>query len=543
MESKLLKKKIEELKEVEKTNPQKAFVLAKEFRNEGRKNNDTQQMSYGEYYMGEAQFFLGRSAKLMQYATKSMMYFKKINDSIMISRCYNLMGIAYSSTEDYQLSLDSYMNALNIALNHQKINNKNALMNNIGVVYLQMGDVSSALKYFRQAYQKLRKKKRTNSKDLLFNVIINYADTLCHAEEYDLALHYLEETKQDKNCTMGYMDKLLIQVLHTKIFYGKKELERANQSFDEMMEMLKDGYDSFDVHSDYGRIGEVLITLEEYRRLEQIIQYLKDCASGNHVTADWIRAYRLEVKYFNKIGDTERELDALRKYRKMLEQREVERAKSQLEVLRNQMILRKTIEKYKKESEEMEEMRLLSERDALTGLLNRHSLNQLMDKYFKVAQKENKKFGCIFLDVDCFKEYNDTYGHVSGDACLQKVASVCKNLESENCFFSRYGGDEFFGVITGETDEGLKNRASEIMGQLLDMSIEHKNSKVMNRVTVSIGLVNMELTEEDNIIDFVNFSDRALYHAKERGRNSACFYNLIEKKEKKERFDCFEKKP
>ncbi len=137
----------------------------------------------------------------------------------------------------------------------------------------------------------------------------------------------------------------------------------------------------------------------------------------------------------------------------------------------------------------------------------------------KNKQKSSGKVGAIFVDIDFFKECNDTYGHARGDEIILKVADACRKEETKNVRFSRYGGDEFFGITRGLTDEKVLNIARRIARTIRDADLPHVNNPNGGRITLSIGVVNMTINDRTNtILDIANNADKALYYAKSAGK-------------------------
>jgi diguanylate cyclase (GGDEF)-like protein/hemerythrin-like metal-binding protein/PAS domain S-box-containing protein len=174
-------------------------------------------------------------------------------------------------------------------------------------------------------------------------------------------------------------------------------------------------------------------------------------------------------------------------------------------------------EQLKKEKEVAERNSLT---DGMTGLANRRYLDeQIMLEYFRM-KRTGEKLSIIMLDVDFFKLYNDAYGHLQGDECLKMVAKVLKTtIKRATDIAARYGGEEFV-VLLPDTDEiGAIKVAETIRANVEAMKMEHKDSKISDVVTVSIGVATFDkhsLVAPENL---VQKADEALYEAKNSGRN------------------------
>jgi diguanylate cyclase (GGDEF)-like protein len=127
----------------------------------------------------------------------------------------------------------------------------------------------------------------------------------------------------------------------------------------------------------------------------------------------------------------------------------------------------------------------------------------------------------ILLDVDYFKNYNDTYGHPAGDKVLQKLADLMQRATTRaGEVVARYGGEEFIIVLPGASASSAMRTASRLRELISEECIPHETSKAANHITVSQGVVTVQPDGELEPIDLVKRVDKALYLAKDSGRNS-----------------------
>lgn len=168
------------------------------------------------------------------------------------------------------------------------------------------------------------------------------------------------------------------------------------------------------------------------------------------------------------------------------------------------------------------ELQALSVKDALTNVFNRRFFNQKISEEWNKATRHERQFALLMVDIDKFKNINDTLGHVCGDHVLAKVAAVLKHVVCRpGDTISRYGGEEF-AVLLPETGlEGAEKVADTLVQRVSTEVIHFNNSHVP--VTVSIGLAVLNAGVADHEIEsFIERADKALYHAKESGRNRYC---------------------
>lgn len=162
------------------------------------------------------------------------------------------------------------------------------------------------------------------------------------------------------------------------------------------------------------------------------------------------------------------------------------------------------------------ELEKLSETDRLTGLLNRLGLENQMPALLE----KTDRLSLIIFDIDHFKEYNDKFGHLQGDRCLQMVAENLKKVfEKDGHLLCRFGGEEFAIFLTGPTALEPLILARELKRAVECEKFPAGCVKVSDFVTVSAGVVSIHISELDGIEALITDADRELYHAKENGRN------------------------
>ncbi|HWR06259.1 diguanylate cyclase domain-containing protein [Sporomusa sp.] len=167
-----------------------------------------------------------------------------------------------------------------------------------------------------------------------------------------------------------------------------------------------------------------------------------------------------------------------------------------------------------------EKLRALTLIDGLTGIANRRSLEEFMDKEWRFAMREQISLTIIMLDVDFFKFYNDTYGHQMGDLCLQKVANVLAEYVKPNGdLAARYGGEEFAVVLRNTDVAAAKLVAENIRMAVERLDIAHSDSPVAKYVTVSLGVSTVIPQPGEIYGKLLDTADKALYQAKNEGRN------------------------
>ncbi len=167
-----------------------------------------------------------------------------------------------------------------------------------------------------------------------------------------------------------------------------------------------------------------------------------------------------------------------------------------------------------------ETLRDLSYQDGLTGIANRRRFDEKLEQEWRRAAREHQPLSLIMVDIDFFKNFNDLYGHPAGDECLKKIAAVLHDAASRpGDLAGRYGGEEFVAVLPNTSQVGAEKLAEQIRSGIEELEIPHARSAVSPWVTVSVGLVTRIPTNGDHCASLVEGADRALYKAKQQGRN------------------------
>ncbi len=158
--------------------------------------------------------------------------------------------------------------------------------------------------------------------------------------------------------------------------------------------------------------------------------------------------------------------------------------------------------------------------DGLTQIPNRRRYDEFLDTEWRRAIRRETSLSMVLMDIDHFKQFNDTYGHLEGDRCLQDVAAALeKSLMRPADLAARYGGEEF-ACLLPETDmAGAMHLAEKLRDAVEQLKLPHKSSLTAAHVTISVGVASVIATAERASDDLFKLADKALYSAKETGRN------------------------
>jgi len=206
--------------------------------------------------------------------------------------------------------------------------------------------------------------------------------------------------------------------------------------------------------------------------------------------------------------------------------RQVRELQSQLEskVFRRTQALQNANEQLSQEIRERKRsqkaLREMSEKDMLTGIYNRRKFNDYFSREWSAAFRENRVVSLLMIDIDCFKNYNDHYGHLAGDEALVAVATTLdSHLTRPRDFVARFGGEEFVCLLPETSMDAAIFLAEKLRREVEQLNYIHEFSTAAETITISVGVASLIPANGQAKEDLVECADKALYRAKEAGRN------------------------
>jgi len=193
-----------------------------------------------------------------------------------------------------------------------------------------------------------------------------------------------------------------------------------------------------------------------------------------------------------------------------------------LVVLRRTTLIEQTVlDRTKDLNEAKKELEVLTKTDSLTGIANRRHFTEYLDAEWKRAIRDKSSLSLIMIDIDHFKCFNDKYGHLSGDECLKKVARCLQSsFHRSTDLIARFGGEEFVAILPNTKNPIIP--AEQCRLSIENLKIPNEDASTSSFVTISAGVITITPDETANRAEFERNADRALYKAKESGRNRVC---------------------
>lgn len=464
---------------------------------------------------GEKEFAQGNIREAITLMQKAYDVFSAIDEPCELVKTLNSLGVLYSVFANDELAMDYYLKALQIAKDNEQPFFISKLYNNIGSKFQYLGEHKKAVEYFCKAQKYLRDEecKKNEKYQLLHTVIyLNLGLSCIKLGKVDEALKFIEMTKVYPEVQEDKSIEFAIKVVECMIRLEKDDIAFVDLNIDSVMIGLLAYESSSDVLQTIEVLCEVLEKMKDYDRwesslniLDKIAEHLDD-VHFNMVTA------QMWSHYYLVVGDDANYQKACAKhmqfyvmYKELDEKRQANAIKMKIELHNVEQERTLAVQK--------------SHTDPLTGAGNRNKLEMNFETILEKGEKEGTNIGLALIDIDCFKQINDTYGHLHGDECL-KVCYECINRELDaNAQVYRFGGDEFV-VLFADCKEGMLEELGEKIKKSIGKSgIKNINSTVSPMLTVSQGFVYMECNKKIKLDSLIKYADKALYEVKKNGRD------------------------
>ncbi|MGN1389617.1 MAG: diguanylate cyclase domain-containing protein [Bulleidia sp.] len=449
---------------------------------------------------------------------ESVTHAEAAHDYDTLAAAYTLLGIVSDIHCNYPLAAGYFIRARGYCAKTELSQRYLAVVAaNISHIFYEVHEYQKAEFYNAIAMEKLQQMPDDpqRSQDL----------SSCHVVAASLALEMGPDIrKAEAECAEaessrgkeGWDEISELDVLITKmrIAGAKNDREEVLSLFREFLPKQKQFPVTADAIDNLLFLISLLIRLRETEACRELFAYL-DSSLNTEIPGVLMKFYDLRMQLAKVLGDQEEEHRIAMKYYEASCRKLQEEDRAAVIAVEGSLSGAKLAE---------ENVRLLkeAEADALTGLANRYGLNRHAEEVYEICYRKQQNLGVEILDVDFFKEYNDSYGHPKGDACLQAAAEVLKQLAAEDprMYPARYGGDEMVVVYENMSPEEMEEKLKRISERIRGLKIPHAKSKASPYVTVSQGLYWHVPKPENRLWDYTSGADYALYYVKNHHKGS-----------------------
>ena len=490
---------------------------------EGQRSGDLLLVGAAYCYLSEVCSTVSDPDGVLSNSLKAVALLKDTDEYELLAKAYNSLGYAYTYQENNQSALVIDETAYRIVKKHRiKGIVRIRILNSLSVAYHMLGDIKKSIRVLDECLELLRESYGDNYTELAM-YSLNLAECYQDDQKPEAALEVLKSMSEWAE-KIDFLPVRCDYYLRCALLsYQLGDLPAGDGQLDKAFTLIPEDMYPHPIYDDLRQVSHLLSKNGDRARAEKILALMTVYAEKNKGTMEQLYATRTMADFYRNFGDYERAVAYYAKYEELNEKRMRELKGMQLNLHKTTKEAEMEIRRLKRRMRKNEE---LASQEPLTGLLNRSALLRVSAEFIEHAAKRKQKVGAIFLDIDYFKECNDTYGHTRGDEIIREIARICRKQETAAVRFARYGGDEFFGVTRGLTDEEVNEVARRIARAVRSADIPHEKNPNGGRITLSIGVVNVAITEEiDTILEIANYADKALYYAKNAGRNA--IYELV----------------
>ena len=484
-------------------------------------------LSGNEYAESIAYYFLAGYWLMSNELTKSIDYcnyvkekYKKHPFHYIYAMCCNIAGTAHMHLHERQIAIDHYLDGYYISLEHSFFDIQVNILNNIGTVFYALEDHEKALEYYLNAHDVTLKNPSENQKTVEM-IWINLSTTYIAMKKFQEAKYWQQKhlDKFGKSNDALIANTILrdrILMIHTAEWHSQLA-EEVHLFLDSMKNGWNDLYSLqmiFDVIEICLKQKDIELSKKSIELAESKMKSLVGTLYNEQLASVKIQLYKLTE-------DEDKLFETLLKYYEIV--REDQTTKRQIESagILSKIHLRQS--EYSKRQIELKnkELERLNEIDSFTGLLNKAFFEK------KVQDRLNQKIEgqgqdvLLIIDIDNFKQINDTYGHAVGDQVIKELANQLQNKTRYSDYVGRIGGDEFCALLLDIPNmEVIKLWVQNFITAVQSIACDKLNP---NKVTVSIGVANS--TGENTNLELFEKADQAMYEAKKKGKNTYGIYS------------------
>ena len=512
-----------ELMELLAARDPRALKMIARIKKEAEKTNDTQLLGYAYYRYAYYYYFTNKDhRKFHHHLQTAIRHLLRNGDRESLACVYNLVAYEAQDYECYDIAYAYFMLALQTAEPLTGSALPGLLEANAGRLMTELGYPKEGRKQIRSAIKRFRP--ITSQNFYHYNMIFSYADealasfllkdkrgterVLRNIEE-----HYEQAGKNERTLSEFYrvLPALFDALLAQDDAFIRKKMKPLCRLWRAMTPE-----DLTDVFVEVECLFSHMMSCGYEKEAKQLLDATKKTVCAENLTI--ARRYvSLQILYYESVNDTRRLRECLRKQHE-LQKRQME---EQVRMYRYATEFVESVQNIANEREhalrEQEWLKRKANTDALTGLPNRNDMNHTLRILFDGAQEKKTPFAIGIMDVDRFKEFNDTFGHQTGDACLRWIGEVLKEFAADpHIYCARYGGDEFVLSFEGLRPQEIRRMAVRLQERIASRVIRTKSGLPSRDVRVSFGIC-CGTDASGQLWDFLSAADKALYRIKKKG--------------------------
>lgn len=466
------------------------------------------------YYEGESLYYQGKMELAYEHIEMHCLpNLKKKQFVKELSLAYNLLGIIKHTQGEYLGAIELFIEGMDISLFNNEYGLYGNILNNVSNIYDEYEDYEQVISFLHQSIEAYEKENKADHKKMIAN--INLALTYCHKGDFEKAEFYYHSILQAFDDAQDEQYQIIIYILEALIARTKEDVALCEKA---VLNIIEEG-NKGSVNVDNYKEIIFVVTYTSFFIEEKITLDLFEMLNQRGLELDnidlEINLYEAMIFYYMQSNQDEK-VDALTFHYFELSMTRNYRAKRlMIDSINTKFEAYRLAKDNLEVREHMIRLKVESELDPLTKLLNRNAIETVVGSWFEVCKRDRMPIGVEIIDVDFFKQFNDTYGHLNGDECLRSIADVMNRMQGENALFIRYGGDEFLAFFFNQCEEKVLSLAKLLKSEIRALNIEHASTFLEEKiVSITQGIHYAVPKGNENIYDFIRKCDDSLYQGK-----------------------------
>lgn len=469
--------------------------------------HDPDELSYLLFYEGEYFFRLGDLKRSLSYLTRCLQAPKCSGLQYLDALSYNIIGLIYGYLGQESISISYLHQALTLSDDLHLDWECAVSCANLGLTYGLLDLYDTALTYFNQALSYA-----DGVTDHAYNLAV-----LCHAyrgiffcrnHEYDKALDASRQIEQllGENPTFFY-DACVLN-LNIRLYDVCKDDAALSQNLTRLTGLISSSLDFLELSGFYFDVCAYLLEKKMSTAFAQVLDYIEDYCMQSPLIFLRYTYLKYRVAYSRLFSS---EADYLKLAGQLIDLH----ARYEEEQKQAKLFSLEYVERLRQTKNDSEMYREKSRIDQMTGLLNKYTTRFLVEEDLSVFSP-SRQSALILIDLDHFKQINDTLGHLAGDSFICQTASIIQNYFKDNALCGRVGGDEFLVYISDAADRSFVILQAEILRQEIYRQTSERNITITTQASIGIAFSSEYCHSYENLF---SAADEALYRAKLEGRN------------------------
>ena len=472
------------------------------------------EMTNGLMHAGEASFKRGAFKEALDLLLRCVRAPKNMATRFAEAKSYRMLGMIYGYLGQEMLSKEHLLKGLQLSDEGDYEREIAECYISLAFFHAMLKDYEQALEYQAKALPLIRalKEKEPDAGLNMERVCIAGRGIICAkmgqvelAEEFLVQLERLDEKAEDKTVLIPVLDLAL------RVAYEQSDRKRFTQCLKQLLEMaiLEEGF--YEILEYYFDICAFFLEKGLQREVRSLLDYVKSYYDMIPLAYLKYDIHNLELAYAKQFGDEDEQWQASQNLLTVLSEYEAEQQRAKLYSF-------DYIEYLHEERDLSAKMEQKSKLDPMTGLFNKYTIEFLVDEYFG-QMDEDSAAALLIIDMDHFKQINDTLGHLAGDAILVDTATIIRRFFKGNALCGRVGGDEFMVFVQDVQDVSSLLLQAEFLRQEIAKTTSERNITIAIQASVGVAVSTAGFRDYASMF---HAADEALYRAKKEGRNRIC---------------------